>query len=85
MITQKLSNQKVEGKIGVGMTPTNIHQCSNKVCAMNVTIFYHKLWSTLWKVFPIKGLQILLDLTLLKDFNTLLEVFLVKGLQLTMK
>ena len=33
------------------------------------------------KVCPVKHLQRLLDLTLLKDFNTLLEVFLIKGLK----
>ena len=74
-----------EGKIGVGMKPMNLHYYSNKVYPMKVTIFDHETWSTLWKVFPVKSLQRLLGLTLLKDFNTLLEVCLVKGLQLTIK
>ena len=74
-----------ESKTGVGMTPTNLHYCSNKVYPMKVTMFDHETWSTLWKVYPIKILQRLLGLTLLKDFNTLLEVWLVKGLQLTIK
>ena len=83
MITHKPS--KWEGKDGVGMTPKNIHYYSDKGYPMKVTMFDHETWSTLWKVFLVKGLQILLDFTLLKDFNTLLEVCLVKGLQLTMK
>ena len=74
-----------EGKTRVGMTPTNLHYYSNKVYPMKVTMFDHETWSTLWKVCPIKDLQRLLGLTLLKDFNTLLEVCLVKGLQLTIK
>ena len=52
---------------------------------MKVIMFDHEPWSTLCKVFPIKGLQRLLGPTLLKDFNTLVEVYLVKGIQLTIK
>ena len=63
-----------EGKTGVGMIPTNLHYYSNKLYPMKVTMFDHKTWSTLWKVCPVKGLQRLLGLTLLKDFNNLLEV-----------
>ena len=76
MITQKPS--KWEGKNGVGMTPTELHYYSNKVYPIKVTI--HNLWSTPWKICPIKGLQRLLGLTLLEDFNTLLEVCLVEGI-----
>ena len=31
-----------EGKTGVGMTPTNLHYCSNKVYPMKVTMFDHE-------------------------------------------
>ena len=41
-----------EGKTGVGMTPTNLHYYSNKVYPINVTMFDHETWSTLWKVSP---------------------------------
>ena len=74
-----------EGKTGVGMTPTNLHYYNNKVYPMKVTMFDDEPWSTLWKVYPVKGLQRLLGLIVLEDFNTLLEVCLVKGLQLTIK
>ena len=83
MVTHKLS--KWEGKIGVGMTPTNLHYYSNKVYLMKITMFWS--WNMIYpvKFYPIKGLQTLLGLTLLEDFNTLLEVYLVRGLQLTTK
>ena len=74
-----------EGKTRVGMIPTNLHYSSNKVYPMKVTMFDHEPWSTLWKVYPIKGLQRLLGLTLLKDFNTLLEMYRVRGLKLIIK
>ena len=35
-----------EGKTGVGMTPTNLHYCNNKVYPMKVTMFDHETWST---------------------------------------
>ena len=69
-----------EGKTGLGMTPINLHYCSNKVYPMKVTMFDHETWSTMWEVCLVKGLKILLGLTTLKDFNTMLEVCLVKGL-----
>ena len=77
MITQKPYNEKVT--LEVGMTPTNLYYYRNKVYLVKVTMFDHEIWSTLWKVCPIKGSQRLLGLTLLMDFNTLLEVCLVKG------
>ena len=61
-----------EGKIGVGMTPTNHHYYSNKVYPIKVIMFHHETWPTLWKFYLVKGLQRLLGLNLLKDFNTLL-------------
>ena len=77
LVTQKPFKRK--GKTGVGMTPTNIHYCSNKVHLLRLQCLTINR-STLWKAFPIKVLQRLLGLTLLKDFNTLLEVCLIKGL-----
>ena len=74
-----------EGKTGVGMTPTNLHYCSNKVYPMKVTIF--RSWDMIYpiKIFQRWLGQRWLGLTLLKDFNTLLKVCLVKGIQLTIK
>ena len=57
MIFGYLETLQGEGKIGVGMTPTNLHYVSNKVYPLKVTMFVMLKACKTIKSYPIKGFQ----------------------------